>query len=136
MNLKIWRAMSGDGWRPGLRVIMPGNMPANGVHTGHNSRRLGNTQFIARDFKEFIRVHDPCSDFTLLSPVERQDRALAHQSLKGECLRPGVPSSIEEAPRLLASYVDHYRESRSSALLLPARGIAQGSYQSCGVVSS
>ncbi len=31
-----------------------------------------------------------------------------HRSLKGECLRPGVPGSVEEARHLLASYMDHY----------------------------
>jgi putative transposase len=70
-------------------------------------------QFIARDFKEFIRVcgmtHVRTSPFYPQSngKIERW-----HQSLKGECLRPGVPSSIEEARRLLASYVDHYNRVR------------------------
>ena len=70
-------------------------------------------QFIARDFKEFIRVcgmtHVRTSPFYPQSngKIERW-----HQSLKGECLRPGVPSSIAEAQRLLASYVDHYNRVR------------------------
>ena len=70
-------------------------------------------QFIARDFKEFIRVcgmtHVRTSPFYPQSngKIERW-----HQSLKRECLRPGVPSSIEEAQRLLASYVDHYNRVR------------------------
>jgi putative transposase len=70
-------------------------------------------QFIARDFKEYIRVcgmtHVRTSPFYPQSngKIERW-----HQSLKGECLRPGVPSSIAEAQRLLTSYVDHYNRVR------------------------
>ncbi len=66
-------------------------------------------QFIARDFKEFIRLcgmtHVRTSPFYPQSngKIERW-----HQSLKGECLRPGVPGSVEEARRLLANYVAHY----------------------------
>jgi putative transposase len=66
-------------------------------------------QFIARDFKEFIRLcgmtHVRTSPFYPQSngKIERW-----HQSLKGECLRPGVPLSREDARRLLGRYVDHY----------------------------
>lgn len=35
-----------------------------------------------------------------------------HQSLKGECIRPGVPLSIEDARRLVGRYVDHYNRVR------------------------
>ncbi|HEV2423692.1 MAG TPA: integrase core domain-containing protein [Terriglobia bacterium] len=35
-----------------------------------------------------------------------------HQSLKGECVRPGVPLSIEDARRLVSRYVDHYNRVR------------------------
>ena len=35
-----------------------------------------------------------------------------HQSLKGECLRPGVPLSIEDAGRLVSRYVIHYNRAR------------------------
>jgi transposase InsO family protein len=70
-------------------------------------------QFIARDFKEFIRLcgmtHVRTSPFYPQSngKIERW-----HQSLKGECLRPGVPGSAAEARHLLASYVDHYNRVR------------------------
>jgi putative transposase len=70
-------------------------------------------QFIARDFKEFIRIcgmtHVRTSPFYPQSngKIERW-----HQSLKGECLRPGVPGSVEEARRLLANYVAHYNRIR------------------------
>jgi hypothetical protein len=35
-----------------------------------------------------------------------------HQSLKSECIRPGVPLSIEDARRLIEDYVDHYNTVR------------------------
>ncbi len=70
-------------------------------------------QFIARDFKEFIRIcgmtHVRTSPFYPQSngKIERW-----HQSLKGECIRPGVPLSIEDARRLVGRYVDHYNRLR------------------------
>jgi putative transposase len=70
-------------------------------------------QFIARDFKEFIRLcgmtHVRTSPFYPQSngKIERW-----HQSLKSECVRPRVPLSIEEARRLVTEYVDHYNRVR------------------------
>jgi putative transposase len=70
-------------------------------------------QFIARDFKEFIRLcgmtHVRTSPFYPQSngKIERW-----HQSLKGECLRPGVPLSVEDACRLVGRYVEHYNGVR------------------------
>ncbi len=70
-------------------------------------------QFIARDFKEFIRLcgmtHVRTSPFYPQSngKIERW-----HQSLKGECVRPGVPLTVEDACRLVDRYVDHYNRVR------------------------
>jgi transposase InsO family protein len=70
-------------------------------------------QFIARDFKEFIRLcgmtHVRTSPFYPQSngKIERW-----HRSLKGECLRPGEPGSAAEARHLLASYVDYTNRVR------------------------
>lgn len=70
-------------------------------------------QFIAKDFKEFIRIcgmtHVKTSPYYPQSngKIERW-----HQSLKGECIRPGVPLSIEDARRLVAAYVDRYNTVR------------------------
>lgn len=75
-------------------------------------------QFIARDFKEFIRMsgmtHVKTSPFYPQSngKIERW-----HQSLKQECLRPGVPLSLEDARRLLQGYVDHYNRVRLHSAL-------------------
>jgi transposase InsO family protein len=70
-------------------------------------------QFIARDFKEFIRLcgmtHVKTSPFYPQSngKIERW-----HQSLKAECVRPGVPLSVEDARRLVGRYVEHYNAVR------------------------
>jgi len=70
-------------------------------------------QFIAKDFKEFIRMcgmtHVKTSPYYPQSngKIERW-----HQSLKSECIRPGVPLSIEDARRLVDGYVDHYNAVR------------------------
>jgi hypothetical protein len=35
-----------------------------------------------------------------------------HKSLKGECIRPGTPLSLDDARRLVLGYVDHYNNIR------------------------
>jgi len=70
-------------------------------------------QFIARDFKEFIRlsgmthVKTSCGYPQSNGKIERW-----HQSLKSECIRPGTPLSLEDARRLVARYVQHYNTVR------------------------
>ena len=70
-------------------------------------------QFIAKDFKEFIRIsgmtHVRTSPFYPQSngKIERW-----HKSLKGECIRPGTPLSLEDAHRLVEGYLDRYNNVR------------------------
>jgi hypothetical protein len=70
-------------------------------------------QFIAKDFKEFIRIsgmtHVRTSPFYPQSngKIERWQK-----SLKGECIRPGTPLSLEDARRLVEGYVEHYNNVR------------------------
>jgi putative transposase len=70
-------------------------------------------QFIARDFKEFIRIsgmtHVRTSPFYPQSngKIERW-----HKSLKQECIRPLTPLTVEDARRLIQIYVDHYNTKR------------------------
>jgi putative transposase len=70
-------------------------------------------QFIARDFKEFIRLcamtHVRTSPFYPQSngKIERY-----HRSIKSECIRPGVPLNLADAQRLISNYVDHYNRVR------------------------
>jgi putative transposase len=35
-----------------------------------------------------------------------------HGSIKGECIRPGTPISLEDAIRLVGNYVEHYNHVR------------------------
>jgi transposase InsO family protein len=70
-------------------------------------------QFIARDFKEFIRISGMTHVRT--SPYYPQSNGKLerwHQSIKRECIRPGTPLTPDDARRLIASYVDHYNRVR------------------------
>jgi putative transposase len=70
-------------------------------------------QFIARDFKEFIRIsgmtHGRTSPFYPQSngKIERW-----HKSLKRECIRPLTPLPLDDARRLIQIYVHHYNTVR------------------------
>jgi transposase InsO family protein len=70
-------------------------------------------QFIARDFKEFIRISGMTHVRT--SPFYPQSNGKLerwHKSLKRECIRPGTPLTPEDARRLIQRYVDHYNTVR------------------------
>jgi transposase InsO family protein len=70
-------------------------------------------QFIARDFKEFIRISGMTHVRT--SPYYPQSNGKIerwHKSLKSECIRPGTPLSLEDARRLIESYVEYYNNVR------------------------
>jgi transposase InsO family protein len=70
-------------------------------------------QFIAKDFKEFVRLcgmtHVKTSPYYPQSngKIERW-----HGTLKADCIRPHVPLSLDEARRLVAEFVDHYNHVR------------------------
>jgi putative transposase len=70
-------------------------------------------QFMARDFKEFIRIsgmtHVRTSPFYPQSngKIERW-----HKSLKNEGIRPGTPLTAEDGRRLIAGYVQGYNTVR------------------------
>ena len=70
-------------------------------------------QFIAKDFKEFIRISG--MTHVRISPHYPQSNGKIerwHQSLKRECIRPGTPLSIDDARRIVAGYVEHYNNVR------------------------
>ena len=70
-------------------------------------------QFIARDFKEFIRISGMTHVRT--SPNYPQPNGKLerwHKSLKSEYIRPGTPLSLEDAKRLIQQYVDRYNYLR------------------------
>ncbi len=70
-------------------------------------------QFIAKHFKEFIRMAGMTHVKT--SPYYPQSNGKLerwHQTLKGESIRVRVPISLEDARRIVADYVRHYNEVR------------------------
>lgn len=70
-------------------------------------------QFIAKDFKEFIRLSGMTHVRT--SPYYPQSNGKIerwHQTLKGECIRPNVPLSLAEARELVTSFVEDYNQQR------------------------
>ena len=70
-------------------------------------------QFIARDFKEFIRIAGLSHMRT--SPYYPQSNGKIerwHKSLKADCIRPGVPLNLQDARRLVTRFVEHYNTVR------------------------
>ena len=70
-------------------------------------------QFIAKDFKEFIRISGMTHVKT--SPYYPQSNGKIerwHQTIKRECIRPGTPLTLDDARRLVAVYVEHYNNHR------------------------
>jgi transposase InsO family protein len=66
-------------------------------------------QFIAKDFKEFIRVAGMTHVRT--SPYYPQSNGKLerfHKTIKGECIRVKVPLSLDDARRIVTDYVTHY----------------------------
>lgn len=69
--------------------------------------------FIAKDFKEFIRISGMTHIRT--SPYYPQSNGKLerwHQSLKRECIRPKTPLTIEDAQRVVTDYVHQYNSKR------------------------
>lgn len=70
-------------------------------------------QFIARDFKEFIRLagmtHVRTSPYY---PQSNGELERYHQTLKVTTIRPNSPASLEEARRLVAAFVEYYNQRR------------------------
>jgi transposase InsO family protein len=87
------------------REMFPGETPQIITDNG--------PQFIARDFKEFIRLSGMTHVKT--SPYYPQSNGKIerwHGTLKADCIRPNVPLSLEEARRLVENFVEHYNHVR------------------------
>jgi putative transposase len=70
-------------------------------------------QFIAKDFKEFIRVAGMTHVKT--SPYYPQSNGKIerwHKTLKGDCIRVKVPLSADDARRIVTDFVAHYNNGR------------------------
>ncbi|MGE0760629.1 MAG: IS3 family transposase [Pirellulaceae bacterium] len=84
-------------------------------HPGQKPRIISDNgpQFIARDFREFIRIVGITHVRT--SPYYPQSNGKLerwHGSLKRECIRPTCPASLEEAKSRVALFVEHYNHVR------------------------
>ncbi len=70
-------------------------------------------QFIAKDFKEFIRLcgmtHVRTSPFY---PQSNGKLERYHKTVKGDCIRVAEPQSKEEAEKKVAEFVAHYNAVR------------------------
>ncbi len=70
-------------------------------------------QFIAKDFKEFIKISGMTHVRT--SPYYPQSNGKIerwHQSVKKECVRPKTPLSIEHARMIIGEFIEHYNKVR------------------------
>lgn len=70
-------------------------------------------QFIARDFKEFIRISGMTHVRT--SPYYPQSNGKIerwHRTIKNTAIRPGSPLSVEDARHLVAGFVEYYNTVR------------------------
>lgn len=70
-------------------------------------------QFIAKDFKKFVRLAGMTHVRT--SPYYPQSNGKLerfHGTIKGECIRPNVLLSLEDARRVVEKYVVHYNTER------------------------
>jgi transposase InsO family protein len=70
-------------------------------------------QFVAKEFKEFVRQCEMTHVRT--APYYPQSNGKIerwHQTLKGECIRPGTPLTAEDARRIVGKYVAYYNEER------------------------
>ena len=75
-------------------------------------------QFIARDFKEYIRLmgmtHVRTSPFY---PQSNGKLERWHGSLKRECIRPACPEDVEDARRRIAAFAEEYNQVRLHSAL-------------------
>jgi putative transposase len=70
-------------------------------------------QFIAKDFKEFIRVSG--MSHVKISPYYPQSNGKIerwHKTLKHDALRPAQPRTLEEARTVTAHFIEHYNHVR------------------------
>lgn len=88
---------------------------ARECHPGVTPRIISDNgpQFIAKDFKEFIRIAGMTHVKT--SPYYPQSNGKIerwHKTIKGECIRVKVPLSLDEARTTVADYVKYYNHVR------------------------
>ncbi len=70
-------------------------------------------QFIAKDFKEYVRLSGMTHVRT--SPYYPQSNGKLerfHRTIKGECIRPKTPVSLDDAIRLVTEFIEYYNTQR------------------------
>lgn len=70
-------------------------------------------QFIAKDFKQFIRISGMTHIRT--SPYYPQSNGKLeryHRTIKSDCIRPGCPLTVDDARRIVDRFVREYNEQR------------------------
>ena len=75
-------------------------------------------QFVAREFKHYIRLCGMTHVRT--SPYYPQSNGKLeryHRTIKGDCIRPGCPLTLEDARRIVARYVEDYNQRRLHSAL-------------------
>ncbi len=75
-------------------------------------------QFLAKEFKEYIRLCGMTHVRT--SPYYPQSNGKLerfHQTIKNECIRPKTPTSLEDAKRLVTTFVEEYNMKRLHSTL-------------------
>jgi len=70
-------------------------------------------QFIAKDFKEFIRLSGMTHVRTApFHPQSNGKQERSHATLKRDCIRPGTPLDIADGRRIVANFVARYNTIR------------------------
>ncbi len=75
-------------------------------------------QFIAKDFKEFIRIAG--MKHVRTSPYYPQSNGKIerwHKTIKSECIRPGVILSLEDAREVVTRYINRYNNVRLNSAI-------------------
>jgi putative transposase len=88
---------------------------ARECHPGVTPRIISDNgpQFLAKDFKEFIRICGMTHVKT--SPYYPQSNGKIerfHRTIKGDCIRTQTPLSLQDARRIVANYIERYNTVR------------------------
>lgn len=88
---------------------------AKELYPGERPRIISDNgpQFIAKDFKEFIRISGMTHVRT--SPYYPQSNGKIerwHKTMKSDALRPGRPGNLKEARQLMQRFVEYYNRTR------------------------
>ena len=88
---------------------------AHELHPNERPRVISDNgpQFIAKDFKEFIRLLGMTHVRTApYYPQSNGKLERYHRTVKSDGIRPGRPATVDEARELVARFVEHYNNVR------------------------